>query len=287
MVARLENASALDPVADLFARISRAFIKPGPLRSVLSGTRLGHPAHPAVMLLPSACWLASSTLDLCRRGKYRAASSRLIETGILAAVPTALTGVNDWLDTAGAERRVGVVHASTNYVGLAFQVASWRARRSGRFGLGVALSLAGNTALLTAGWLGGHLVYARGVGVDTTAFQVVPDEWTDAVAEREVREGIASFANVGGVPVLLTRCDGHVIAMADRCSHRGGPLHEGELAHGRVTCPWHESEFDLHDGTVARGPATRPQHTYAARVCDGRVQVRRAAEPVALRKNVT
>ena len=79
------------------------------------------------------------------------------------------------------------------------------------------------------------------------------------------------------IPVLLARRGGGVTAFADRCSHRGAPLHEGEVSGGCVTCPWHDSVFAA-DGTVLSGPATRPQPVLDVRVVDGRVQVRRHEE---------
>jgi nitrite reductase/ring-hydroxylating ferredoxin subunit len=82
---------------------------------------------------------------------------------------------------------------------------------------------------------------------------------------------------VGRNDVLLVRHSGQVHALADRCSHRGGPLHEGQLVDGCVQCPWHGSRFLLDDGTIARGPASRPQPAYETRVVEGRVQVRSRA----------
>lgn len=78
-------------------------------------------------------------------------------------------------------------------------------------------------------------------------------------------------------------------AINDRCTHRGGPLHEGELADGCITCPWHGSQFRLDggpsDGTVRRGPASRPQERFETRVVDGHVQARRVAADRSLGNN--
>jgi nitrite reductase/ring-hydroxylating ferredoxin subunit len=128
------------------------------------------------------------------------------------------------------------------------------------------------------------MAYALGVGVDTTAFQGAPEEWTDVAAESEVTTA-PKVVSAGGVPVLLMRSGTSITAMYDRCTHRGGPLHEGSVEDGCITCPWHGSQFRLADGAVAKGPATRPQPTFEVRVSDGRVQVRRAEEPRSLRLN--
>jgi nitrite reductase/ring-hydroxylating ferredoxin subunit len=75
--------------------------------------------------------------------------------------------------------------------------------------------------------------------------------------------------------VLVYRRSGVVHALADRCSHAGGPLHEGEVDGNLcVTCPWHGSSFRLADGSVVRGPATAPQPAFDARVSEGHVEVR-------------
>lgn len=75
---------------------------------------------------------------------------------------------------------------------------------------------------------------------------------------------------------MLARVGGEVRAVADRCAHRGGALHEGELVDGRVECPLHGSLFRLDDGSVKRGPSAYPQPTYEVRVENGRIAVRAA-----------
>src|SRR5581483_6114936 len=102
------------------------------------------------------------------------------------------------------------------------------ARRRGRRAHGIELSLAGAGALGVGGYLGGHLVLARGLGVDRTAFASPPEDWTVAAAENDVSEGRLVHATVNGVDAVLTRHRGEVVALADRCTHRGAPLHEGE-----------------------------------------------------------
>ena len=62
-------------------------------------------------------------------------------------------------------------------------------------------------------------------------------------------------------------------ASADKCAHMSGPLSDGEIADGCVTCPWHGSAFRLGDGTVARGPATADQPVFGTRIRDGMIQV--------------
>jgi nitrite reductase/ring-hydroxylating ferredoxin subunit len=75
---------------------------------------------------------------------------------------------------------------------------------------------------------------------------------------------------------VLVRRNGTIHALADRCGHRGGPLHEGELVGDCIECPWHGSRFRLDDGSVERGPTAYPQPVYEAREHAGRIEVRAA-----------
>ncbi|MBE7187058.1 MAG: Rieske 2Fe-2S domain-containing protein [Jatrophihabitans endophyticus] len=279
---RIEGAEALDPLGEKLNAALSAVPRPAPVEDVLSGTPVGHPLHPALVAVPMGAWVSVPFLDAAGQDD---AATRLVGLGLLAAVPTAATGASDWLTTNSAERRVGLVHALLNYAGIGSYLVSWLQRRRGRRTAGMITSTLGLTFVSAAGWLGGHLAYAQGVGVDTTAFESFPEDWTDAVAEADVpADGMAS-AQVGGVPILLARTGGTVVALGDRCTHRGAPLHEGDLRDGCVHCPWHDSVFALADGEVVSGPATRPQPALETRVRDGRVQVRRV-EQRGLRSNV-
>jgi nitrite reductase/ring-hydroxylating ferredoxin subunit len=101
------------------------------------------------------------------------------------------------------------------------------------------------------------------------------EEFTAVMAESELQGGEMVAVEVGGTPVLVSRSQsGEVCAIADICTHRGGPLHEGERVEGVVTCPWHGSRFDLCSGEVLRGPAREPQQRFEARVHEGQVEVR-------------
>ncbi|MCK9878948.1 Rieske 2Fe-2S domain-containing protein [Frankia sp. Ag45/Mut15] len=258
--------------------VEYVFGYPGDL---LSGRQIGHPLHPAAVLVPAGTLLGATALDLTRDPGLRPAARRLLGIGLLSAAPAAIAGWSDWLDTEGAERRVGLVHAASNAVGIASYATSWWQRRRG--GSGLAAGLTGAAALGLGGWLGGHLAYALGVGVDTTAFQHGPTEWTDVLAASEVTTALRQV-DVGAVSLLLTRVDGRLVAIDNRCTHRGAPLADGERDGDCVVCPWHASRFDLRSGEAVQGPASRPQSVYEVREVDGRVEVRRA-EVRALRAN--
>lgn len=283
--AKIEQAAWLDSVTAPVAALVRRALPRGPVRDAASGTPVGHPLHPALVAIPIGSWSAATYLDLLGGKRHRRAARRLIGLGNLAAVPTAMSGANDWAYTQGAERRVGFVHALLNDVAVALFVSSWWARRRGHPIKGVAFSLVGTGVMAAGGWLGGHLAYGLGVGVDTTAFQHAPREWTDVAGDAELVAGKPLQVDADGVPVVLVRQGPKVIALADRCTHRGGPLHEGTVVDDSITCPWHGSRFCLEDGAVAEGPASRPAPVFETRLTGGRIEVRRSVEPRSLRTN--
>jgi nitrite reductase/ring-hydroxylating ferredoxin subunit len=129
--------------------------------------------------------------------------------------------------------------------------------------------------VFAAGFLGGHLAYARGVGVSTTAFQSGPADWSRLLDADELVPGVATEAAVDGVGFVAVATDDGVRVLENRCTHRGGPLADGTVAGGCVECPWHGSRFALTDGRVVTGPASIPQPAYETRVVAGAVQIRR------------
>lgn len=266
----------LDAPASKLGKAVRAVIRPGPVKDALSGSWLGHPLHPVLTDVAIGTFTSALLLDWLGGSRSAPAARRLIGLGLMSTAPVATSGYSDWGDTEignPAARRIGVVHASSNLVASSLFAASWVERHRG--GSGRTLALAGGAALTFGGFLGGHLSFAEGVGVDQTTFEQEPEEWTDVLAEEALGEGEKRCAVAQGTPVMVTRIDGSLYAISDRCSHRGGPLHEGELQDGTITCPWHRSVFDVRDGALIRGPSAYPQPAWETRVREGRIEVRR------------
>jgi nitrite reductase/ring-hydroxylating ferredoxin subunit len=272
---RVGQLRALDRVAEPLAGAVREAIPAGRVKDALSGTWLGHALHPLFTDIPIGSWTSATLLDLIGGRQSQVAADRLIAIGVAAAVPTAVTGISDWADSTRDEsvRRIGPVHAVANVAALGLYSASLAARARGERGRGRLLGLAGMAALGLGGHLVGHLSYAKGVGVDRTAFLPQPQDWTDALADSDLPDGETRLIEIGTTPIMLVRHGGRVHALAARCCHRGGPLHEGNVADGQVTCPWHGSTFRLHDGSVVHGPAPYPQPVYDVRVREGRIEV--------------
>jgi len=222
--------------------------------------------------------LSASLLDLLDRGSPRAAQ-RLVEAGLLTAVPTVLAGFNDWADAEPADagvRRAGVLHAVGTTSGLALYAASALARRRGAHARGRMLALAGLGVLSAGSYLGGHLSFRRGVGPNTTAYDRGPAEWTAVDATPPSEAGTPMRALAGETPVLLVRVGDTLHAIHDRCSHRACSLTASGTVDGHVvTCGCHGSRFDVRDGALIAGPATYRQPAFDVRLTGERLELRR------------
>lgn len=220
-------------------------------------------------------WLSSVALDFVP-GAERPARV-LVGLGTLTAFPAAWAGWADWAQQREQQLRTGLVHAAANAGAVALFGASFVAR--GRHPvLGRCLGAGGLACAGVGGFIGGHLAYRQGAGVNkaaSIAYMVAPG-WHLIGPVGDVKPGKPERRMLGEVPLLVVRDeDGTVHVLADRCSHLSGPLSEGAVADGCVSCPWHGSEFRLSDGAVVRGPATAPQPCFETRTePDGGLAVR-------------
>lgn len=274
LVDRIGDSESLEVPADRVAAAVRRWFAPRPIKNALSGVWLGHRLHPMLTDVVIGTWASAAILDLLGNREDEHAAQRLVGAGLVAAVPTVAAGLSDYSDLYDHGRRVAFIHALAADAASVLQLTSLLARRAGRPGRGRWMSLAAVGAVAAAGYLGGHLSYVLGVGVDHTAFDEGPKDWTDvgmASADVSVHPRVVT---AGEHDVLVIRTDGRIVALANRCSHAGHPIGDGQIADGCITCPYHQSVFRLTDGAVLRGPAASPQLQYEVREHNGRVQVR-------------
>ena len=236
------------------------------VKDVLHGRQVGHALHPIATDATIGFWTSALVLDFVGARK----SARFLTgVGNASALVTAASGAADWTVTDGRERRLGLLHGLMNVAGLACQtVAFVSPRRYRRW------SLAGYTISMAAAYIGGELVYDRALMVNHDAWLAGPSDWRQACRFSDIPDGKARGAEVDGRRILIHRGGMLVSAMENACAHLGGPLDEGEIADGVVTCPWHGSRFRLSDGALVKGPSCFPQLRLEARVREGMVEVR-------------
>src|SRR3954468_21536630 len=151
---KIGRAESLDRPAGPTTSAIKRVIRRGVVKDALSGTWLGHPLHPLLTDIPIGAWFSAMALDVLGGGGGEQAAARLIGIGILSAAPTVASGLSDWSDFLGGERRVGFVHAVANAVALALFSSSYVARRRGSRRAGKFLGLLGGAAMSAGGYLG-------------------------------------------------------------------------------------------------------------------------------------
>lgn len=263
---RLEAAEAIDQLADPVHQAVTRLLPQGGMKDALHGVWLGHPLHPLLTDLPIGFWTSAFMLDILGGRRSRPAAEALVGLGVASAVPTAVAGLADWSELNAPERRSGAVHAVANIAATTLYVLSFLARRRGKHGRGVALGVAGATAATVGGFLGGHLTFRRAAGVNQAASVSTDTAWADITIDGTITSNAPTLAHLGDTPLAAAAVEGTPTALFDRCSHLGGPLHEGDVVDGCLRCPWHGSMFRATNGTVVRGPATAPQPAFELRV---------------------
>ncbi len=215
--------------------------------------------------------------ELAGNKEYKAGADAAVVIGLVGAAGAAVTGITDWSGTTSVERKVGLAHGLLNMGATALYLTSIFMRRKKKTsGTGIALSMLGYGITSAAAYLGGELVFNKQVGVNHTAVPTgYPKEFVAVLPENELHENDMKCVQANKVDVLLVKKQGKIFAIANTCSHLGGPLAEGDLTDDCcVRCPWHQSVFSLEDGSVVNGPATEAQPTFEVRVQHGQIEVK-------------
>ena len=248
------------------------------IRDFFHGTWLGHPLHPVVTDIPIGAWTAAAALDTYELAtgdeSYAAGSNLAVDVGLAGAIVAALSGLNDWNATSDKPKRVGALHALFNIAATTCYLGSSWQRRYGCRRAGLATGLTGYAFSIAGAYLGGHLVYNERIGVNHAPGEL-PEQFVPVINESELRENVLHKAEADGLPVVVVKRGNRIFALAEKCSHLGGPLAEGEFDGETITCPWHKSTFSIEDGSIVTGPTTYSQPCFEVRVRDGQVEVRR------------
>jgi nitrite reductase (NADH) small subunit len=94
----------------------------------------------------------------------------------------------------------------------------------------------------------------------------------------DVAPGGALVVAIDRYDVALFNVEGDIHAYENVCPHQGGPIGEGWIEGGVVTCPWHAWRFDLRSGKMTLGDFARLRR-FDVRIDGGDVLV--ATEPEA------
>ena len=128
-------------------------------------------------------------------------------------------------------------------------------------------------AFSVAGVVGLHLLAARRERArdSNTASPHAAAPWVIAGPVNAIEEGRAVVVHLpDGEPVAIFRHGGRLSAVSNLCAHQNGPLGEGRIVDGCITCPWHGYQYRPDDG-CAPPPFTERLATYRLRIEDAQV----------------
>src|SRR6266516_6918994 len=125
---------------------------PRRLKSLLNGTWFGHPLHPAITDVPITAWVLTALFDIIwlithsTWSGYAAFVTVII--GLLGALGAIVTGLTDWSDTYGSERRVGLNHALFNAIATILYLVSFILRLLAGPGASISAAIIGLVGLV-------------------------------------------------------------------------------------------------------------------------------------------
>ena len=96
--------------------------------------------------------------------------------------------------------------------------------------------------------------------------------WLSSLPEQKVGQvsdyptGTMKLAEVAGKQILIVNVDGKIYAIANTCTHQGGPLNEGTLEGKLVRCPWHGGRFDVTTGKVVGPPPKKDEQAFQIKI---------------------
>jgi nitrite reductase/ring-hydroxylating ferredoxin subunit/DMSO/TMAO reductase YedYZ heme-binding membrane subunit len=104
------------------------------------------------------------------------------------------------------------------------------------------------------------------------------DAFVDVCHVDDIQENRARMVTLSGERVAVFKYDGKISAVSNVCQHQNGPLGEGKVVDGCITCPWHGYQYAPETGE-SPPPFTEKIPTFHVKVEGGRVLVRPTPNP--------
>ena len=132
-----------------------------------------HPIHPMLVALPIGLWIFAMVCDVARAGggsaNWGTVAMYCVAAGIVGAVIAAVPGLIDYFSIDEAEmKRIANLHLAVNLGAVViYAINLWlRFRLPAESNVPLVLSIIGVLAIGLGGWLGGEMVYIKGMAVE-------------------------------------------------------------------------------------------------------------------------
>jgi methionine sulfoxide reductase heme-binding subunit len=137
--------------------------------------------------------------------------------------------------------------------------------------------------------LGAGLVVVLGLHIAAARKEIAKDreiksgnDFVDVCGVAEIPENRARIVCLAGERVAIFKYDGKISAVSNVCQHQNGPLGEGKILNGCITCPWHGYQY-LPETGASPPPFVEKVPTFNTRVREGRVLVHPQPNPAGVR----
>ena len=104
------------------------------------------------------------------------------------------------------------------------------------------------------------------------------DGYVDVCSVAEIPDAGAKIVPLAGERVAIFRYEGKISVVSNVCQHQNGPLGEGRIIDGCITCPWHGYQYRPDTG-ASPPPFGEKVPTFNVRVQRGRVLVHAIPNP--------
>jgi len=106
----------------------------------------------------------------------------------------------------------------------------------------------------------------------------VEEGWHLVCHVDEIENDKAKMVNVNNERIAIFKYDGKLSAVHNVCKHQNGPLGEGKIVNGCITCPWHGYQYNPQDG-CSPAPFTEKVCTYQLKLKNDLIYVNPNAQP--------
>ena len=86
----------------------------------------------------------------------------------------------------------------------------------------------------------------------------------------DIEESRAKIFCIDKERIAIYKHENKLYAIHNVCKHQGGPLGEGKILDGCITCPWHGYQYFPHNGQ-SPPPFTEKVNTYQVKIIDNKV----------------
>ena len=114
--------------------------------------------------------------------------------------------------------------------------------------------------------------------VDRQKSGTIEDGWEFVCEVDEIPEDRAKIFTLKKERIAVFKYENKLSAIANVCKHQGGPLGEGKVVDGCVTCPWHGYQYLPHNGQ-SPPPFEEKIATYRLKKVGSKIYVHQEAFP--------